>query len=458
MKKKVAVLGGGISGLSLAWKLAENGIPVEVIEGKDYIGGLAATIKTDGHKMDFGPHSVFSEDEEILATITGLFKEGIQMGVRDVRLYMSGKYLRYPLNAEDIVHKLGLSPSLKCFISFLIEKLKGAPKEGPFGPNMEQWSTHHFGKALHKLFFKPYTEQFWDVKCDELSPDCIPTYKQMSFAKTLKLLLTPKKRRDNYSIIDREMLPLYYPKEGFGAIPERMAAKLISAGGSVHTGLRATKVKRLKDSGFLVTATNAMGEAREFKADHLVSTIPINAFIKLLDPAPPAEVIEAAVSLKYLSLLILYIATGKKEILDCMYEYCLEKPYNRITDVGNFTLVPKAGRSGNMISIEQSCHLGDEWWTKEKEELFSRYIPHLEEEGLLKESDVNDIYLLKASHAYPMYLYGYRENFKIYTEYCDSIPDVSFCGRTGGFRYMDIDQCMKLAFILAEELSRKLIK
>ena len=183
MTKKVAVLGGGISGLSLAWKLAENGIPVEVIEGKDYIGGLAATIKTDGHKMDFGPHSVFSEDEEILDSITGLFDEGLQKGIRDVRLYMSGQYLRYPLNAEDIVHKLGLSPSLKCFISFLIEKMKGAPKEGPYGPNMEQWSTHHFGKALHRLFFKPYTEQFWDVKCDELSPDCIPTYKQMSFAK-----------------------------------------------------------------------------------------------------------------------------------------------------------------------------------------------------------------------------------------------------------------------------------
>ena len=240
--------------------------------------------------------------------------------------------------------------------------MKGAPKEGPFGPNMEQWSTHHFGKALHKLFFKPYTEQFWDVKCDELSPDCIPTYKQMSFAKTLKLLLTPKKRRKNYSIIDREMLPLYYPKEGFGAIPERMAAKLISAGGSVHTGLRATKVKRLTEGGFLITTENAMGETREFKADHLVSTIPIHVFIPMLDPAPPAEVLEAAESLRYLSLLILYMETGKSEILDCMYEYCLEKPYNRITDVGNFTLVPKASRNGNMLSIEQSCHFGDEWW------------------------------------------------------------------------------------------------
>ena len=100
MTKKVAVLGGGISGLSLAWKLAENGIPVEVIEGKDYIGGLAATMKTDGHKMDFGPHSVFSEDEEILRHHNGLFKGGVQEGVRDVRLFMSGQYLRYPLKCR----------------------------------------------------------------------------------------------------------------------------------------------------------------------------------------------------------------------------------------------------------------------------------------------------------------------------------------------------------------------
>ena len=52
MKKKVLVLGGGASGLGVAWKLAENKVPVEVMELKNEIGGLAATVRKDGYYLD----------------------------------------------------------------------------------------------------------------------------------------------------------------------------------------------------------------------------------------------------------------------------------------------------------------------------------------------------------------------------------------------------------------------
>jgi protoporphyrinogen oxidase len=452
---KVIILGAGVSGLSLAWKLAESGRPVELIEAKDYIGGLAATREIDGLKMDFGPHSVFSEEREILKTIFDLFGGDMPAGVRDVRLFMQGKYLRYPLNAEDIVMKLGLAPSLKCFFSFIIEKMKPRPEYGPAGPNMEQWSRGQFGKALHELFFKPYTEQFWDVKCSELSPDCIPTYKQMSFTKTLKLLLTPKRKRENYSIIDREVLPLYYPHEGFGAIPERIADKVIELGGKIHTGLKVEEVRTLSNGSYVVSAVDKEGDKREFEGDEVVSTIPIPLFAKALNPAPPKDVLMAAERLQYLSLLVLYLTVDRPHILDCMYEYSLEKPYTRITDVGNFTLVPEDERKNNSISIEQSCHAGDGLWRATKEELFKKYIPHLEMENIIKESEVTGIHLLKASHAYPMYLYDYKKDFVNFTEYCNSIGTLSLCGRTGNFRYMDIDQCMKLSFLLADKMLKK---
>ena len=66
MKKKVLVLGGGASGLGVAWKLAENNIPVELIELKNEIGGLAATVRKDGYYLDYGPHYFLSEKPEII--------------------------------------------------------------------------------------------------------------------------------------------------------------------------------------------------------------------------------------------------------------------------------------------------------------------------------------------------------------------------------------------------------
>ena len=452
MNKKVVVLGGGISGLSAAWKLSESGFRVNVLESKDYLGGLAATLTKDGKKMDFGPHSFFSEDEGILNTIISLFDGDVLLGSRNVKLYMNEKYLRYPLKAEDILMKLGVWPSVKCFLSMVKEKLSKEPIYGINGPNMEQWSIRHFGKELYELFFKPYTEQFWDVPCNKLSPDCIPTYKKISFFKTIKLLLTPTRQRDNLSIIDRETLPYYYPKKGFGSIGDEIAKRIFLAKGNIHLSMRASEVRKLPGEGFVIKAMDMDNNNLEIEADFVVSTIPIPEFTSMISPDIPDKVRNVIKRLKYLSLIVLYIVTERDDILDCMYEYCLKKPYNRIADVNNTTLVPTDARNGNMLSIEKSCHFGDKWWHMEKDELFRAFMPYLEEEGILDRSEVLDKHVVKASHAYPMYLYDYRKSLDLFNKYIESIPGIKMCGRTGTFKYMDIDQCMKMAFTVADEI------
>jgi len=438
--------------LSVGWKLAEGGMSVRIIEAEDYPGGLAATVRVNHHHMDFGPHSFFSEDQAILDIIMSLLENGVLEGARNVRLFMRGKYLQYPLNAADILVKLGVGLSVKCTASYLKEKIWPLPGFGANGPNMEQWSIHCFGRSLHELFFKPYTEQFWDTACEKLSPDCIPTYKHMSFMKTLKLLITPSVRKKNISMSERETLPYYYPQKGFGSIAEAVAEKLRTAKGAIHLGARVTGIRALPDGGFIVQVRNRDLQPEEIPADILISTLPLNDLSRMLYPEVPGRVRDAARELKYLSLVVLYLATDRTHILDAMYEYCLERPYNRISDINKVTLVPREAQNGNLLSVEKSCHYGDAWWQMSKEELFRRCIPHLEEENILKESEVTHTYLLKAPHAYPMYLYNYSENLRLLTDYLATLPNLKLCGRTGTFNYMDIDQCMKKAFHLADEV------
>ena len=47
--KKIIVIGGGISGLSVAWKLSEKSYNVDVIESDKSIGGLAKSIKIENY-------------------------------------------------------------------------------------------------------------------------------------------------------------------------------------------------------------------------------------------------------------------------------------------------------------------------------------------------------------------------------------------------------------------------
>ena len=50
--KKAIVIGGGVTGLSTAWKLSENGYKVSVIESEKSFGGLAKTIKIGNYFFD----------------------------------------------------------------------------------------------------------------------------------------------------------------------------------------------------------------------------------------------------------------------------------------------------------------------------------------------------------------------------------------------------------------------
>lgn len=51
---RVAVVGGGISGLVSAYVLANNGVEVVVYEKEDYLGGHANTVTFGGLDLDLG--------------------------------------------------------------------------------------------------------------------------------------------------------------------------------------------------------------------------------------------------------------------------------------------------------------------------------------------------------------------------------------------------------------------
>ena len=44
MRAKIAVIGGGVAGMSAAWHLYDHGFDVKVFEKSDHIGGNARTI------------------------------------------------------------------------------------------------------------------------------------------------------------------------------------------------------------------------------------------------------------------------------------------------------------------------------------------------------------------------------------------------------------------------------
>src|SRR6187397_1124810 len=58
----VAVLGGGISGLSAAFRLARGGARTAVLEGTSRPGGALRTLRRDGYTFELGPNTVLEKE------------------------------------------------------------------------------------------------------------------------------------------------------------------------------------------------------------------------------------------------------------------------------------------------------------------------------------------------------------------------------------------------------------
>ena len=82
MSKKVAVIGGGISGLSAAYRLMKDGVDVVLFEKNERAGGAIRTGKEDGYLFEYGPNSTMNSNDEI----DSLCKE---LGLEDERIFGS---------------------------------------------------------------------------------------------------------------------------------------------------------------------------------------------------------------------------------------------------------------------------------------------------------------------------------------------------------------------------------
>ena len=67
----IAVVGGGITGLTAAWRLHAQGCRVTLFEQSDRLGGAIMSVTRDGWLCECGPNSML-ESAQLDALVTGL--------------------------------------------------------------------------------------------------------------------------------------------------------------------------------------------------------------------------------------------------------------------------------------------------------------------------------------------------------------------------------------------------
>lgn len=70
--RSVAVVGGGITGLTAAFRLQQKNVSVTVYEARDRVGGVIQSVQHDGYLAEFGPNTILETSPQIAALVDDL--------------------------------------------------------------------------------------------------------------------------------------------------------------------------------------------------------------------------------------------------------------------------------------------------------------------------------------------------------------------------------------------------
>jgi protoporphyrinogen oxidase len=107
---KVVVVGAGPAGLTAAYTLAKHGLPAEVFEADEVVGGISRTVNRDGWRFDIGGHRFFTKVPEVETLWREILTNSdFMLRQRLSRIYFRGKLYDYPLRAMNALRNLGLT-------------------------------------------------------------------------------------------------------------------------------------------------------------------------------------------------------------------------------------------------------------------------------------------------------------------------------------------------------------
>ena len=273
---RVGVIGAGPAGLACAYNLSKAGIDVDVFEAGGSVGGLARSFDLWGQRVDLGPHRFFSRDPRVNKLWLEVVGRDYMMVDRLTRILYNDRFYKYPLQAVDVITKLGAAETAFCLLSYL--RQKAAPGERGGEETFEDWVVSRFGRRLFEIFFKTYSEKLWGIPCRELDPDfAVQRIKKFSLFEALKSAISTDKTGKHKTLVER----FAYPVEGTGMVYERMADIISRNGGRVHV---STPVRKVVSDGKRANGIE-LADGRVEAYDHVVSTMPLTLLVLGLDGA-----------------------------------------------------------------------------------------------------------------------------------------------------------------------------
>jgi len=441
---RVVILGAGPAGVGGAYALRKSGrASVNVIEANEVVGGNAGSFEWGGQRLDFGSHRLHPAcDPSILADIRDLMGDELLDRPRHGRIRLGGDWIHFHLKPLDLVLRANKRFAAGTLADMVKSVLPGARDEGDtFASVLEA----NLGRTICNDFYFPYALKIWGRAPEELS--AIQARRRVSagsFGKLIMKILSaaPGLRKPGTG-------RFFYPRRGYGAITEAYEAGARAAGAEFLMGWR---VSGLRLDGDVWTVTAERGdEKREIEGDYVFSTIPVTLLSRFVTPTPSQQVVDAANAMCFRSMILVYLKLPVDRFteFDAHYFPSADIVITRLSEPKNYAALDEP-RGSTTICAELPCSTDDPWWSMSDDELGDVVADALARAEIPLPAARSAVVTRRLTHAYPIYLRGYEEQFSKLDAWVSSLPRLVSYGRQGLFAHDNTHHALAMAYGAAD--------
>lgn len=219
---RIAIVGAGISGITMANLLKKNKVDTVIYEKDSKIGGLIQCEEIDGnlfHKV--GGHVFNAKNKQVYDWFWSFFnkEEEFFLSDRNAKILLDGKLISYPIENHlfELEHK---------YVEKIVAELFEIYKKGYNDPlsysHFEAFLKETFGKTLFDLYFNPYNQKIWRRNLNKIPLQWLEG--KLPMPDIVEIITNNIVRASEKTMVHSSF---YYPKKGGSQfIIERLAKGL----------------------------------------------------------------------------------------------------------------------------------------------------------------------------------------------------------------------------------------
>jgi protoporphyrinogen oxidase len=435
---EITILGGGPAGLAVGYYTQKGGLRFRLYEAQNRVGGNCITLQHGAFRFDSGAHRFHDKDPQATEEIKHLLGEELRKIEVPSQIWHDGKLFDFPIAPLNLLTRMGPLGCARAALDLVRGRLGRRDSTGSF----EDFALRTYGREIASRFLLNYSEKLWGAPCRQLSPAiCGKRLKGLGLASLIIEALFG--RRANTRHLDGAF---YYPAGGYGAIVEKLA----DACG--HENIRRQSRVTGINCGAETIESVEINETEVVSVDEVASTLPLGLVLRLLNPAPPEEILAVASQLRYRNVVLVAIFLGKDRVSEngSLYFPDASFPFTRVYEPKNRS-VEMAPPGCTSLVAEIPCQTQDAVWTAGDQSLIERVTEQFVRLGWITRGEVLGGTTHRMSHAYPILELGYEARLAPVLEFLGRFRNLRLAGRNGCFVYSHLHDMMRSARDIVDE-------